>query len=394
LRPGNTLPESLRTRRLVAIGAALLAIPGLAFNLWPMLTGWGHWGTDYNQFYSASRLAGTGHLYDLDALRKIEAERGEEVPTARLPVVIYGHKVLGGLPYPVARSIWLASSLAALLAFAALWPGTRRLPMMLALAWSMPASVVLLYGQDVPFWLMSFAAALLLMERKRPWAAGVAFSLCICKFHLALGIPVMLVAQKRWKTLIGGAVAVAVWIACCFAVEGADWPLKYARISQVPELSPASVRMPNLHGLASWLPWPSAIEIVFAIAIVWLLWSFCRDTTELGMAGAAAAACGLLIGNHAYGGDCTLLIPLCILTLQREGVALWIKGLAIVLLTPLPVLLLISEKSFLGQGLIVAFVVTAILVARTKPIGQPVPVNLVEPSGNLDLTRLVCEGRQ
>ena len=329
----------------------------MAFNIWFAVLNRAGWGVDFNQFYAASRLAGTGHLYDWDALRKIEAEHGLEVPTGRLPVVLYGYKILGGFPYPVARGIWMAASLAALIVFAAAWPGARRTVMLVALAWSMPATLGLLYGQDVPFWLMFFTAGLVLMERNRPWSAGVAFSLCLAKFHLALGIPIMLAAQKRWKTLIAGAVAVAVWMVSCFLIEGSGWPLQYARMSQMAGFSPAPQRMPTLYGLASWLPWPAAAEIAGAVAIVLLLWAACRGSADLGMSGAAAAACGLLLGHHAYAGDCALLIPLAVLTIQRPGMPLWLKVWAVLLLSSAPVLLLVLDKPILGQISLAAFVV-------------------------------------
>jgi len=339
---------------------------GLAFNIWFAALNRTGLGVDFNQFYAASRLAGTGHLYDWNALRKIEAENGLEVPTGRLPVVLYGYKILGSLPYALARDIWMAVSAAALLFFAAAWPGARRLLMLVALAWSMPATLVLLYGQDVPFWLMFFTAGLLLMEKKRPCSAGVAFSLCICKFHLALGIPVMLAAQKRWRTLIAGAIAASAWIASCFLIEGPRWPLQYAKMSQLPAFSPAPQRMPSVYGIASWLPWPAAAEVVGAVAIVLLLWAACRGSTDLGMSGAAAAACGLLLGPHAYASDCALLIPLSVLTIQRQAAPPWLKVWAVLLLSSAPVLLLVLQKPLLGQVSIVAFVVTAMVVGRAN----------------------------
>ena len=338
----------------------------MAFNIWFAVLNRGGWGIDYNQFYAASRLAGTGHLYDWDALRKIEAEHSFQVPTGRLPVVLYGHKILGSLPYAVARSIWMAGSIVALLIFAAAWPGARRVVMLVALAWSMPATLGVLFGQDVPFWLLFFTAGLVLMQRNRPRSAGLAYALCLSKFHLALGIPVMLAAQKRWKTLIAGAVAVAALVGSCFLIEGPGWPLQYARMSQMPGFSPAPERMPTLCGIAFWLPWPAAAELAGAVAIVLLLWAACRGGTDLGTCGAAAAACGLLLGHHAYAGDCALLIPLSVLTIQRPGGPLWPKAWAVLMLSPAPVMLLISQRPFLGQVSVAAFVVTAIVFCRVN----------------------------
>ena len=356
-----------------AVAVAAICALGLAFNIWMAVLNKAGWGLDYNQFYSASRLVGTGHLYDWDALRKIEAENGLEVPTGRLPVVLYGHKILGSLPYAAARFAWMAGGIGALLVFAAFWPGTRRWLMMAALAWSMAAGLVLLFGQDVPFWLMFFTAGLLLMDRKRPWSAGVMFALCICKFHLALGIPVLLVAQKRWRTLIAGTMAGLALIACCFVIEGPEWPLQYLKVSQMPAFSPASERMPNLHGIASWLPWATATQIALAIGIVWLLWVVCRSGTDLGTAGAAAAACGLLLAPHAYAGDITLLIPLSVLTIQRQGVPTWLKVWAVALLSPAAVLMILSQKPLLGQVFVAGFIVTATFFGRVKPLGRMAP---------------------
>jgi len=352
------------------LAVAVLITLGLAFNIWFAALNRTGWGVDFNQFYAASRLAGTGHLYDWEALAKIEREHSPfAVPTGRLPVEIYAFKVFGSLPYGVGRSIWMACSIAALVVFAAVWPGTRRLIMVAALLWSLPAALGLLFGQDVAFWLMFFAAGLLLLERNRAYSAGVVFALCICKFHLALGIPILLAAQKRWSAMIAGGFAGLALIASGFVIEGPQWLDQYLKTLRTPAFSPAYYRMPTLYGIARWLPHPAAIEIVCAVAVAALLWTLCRGTSDLGMAGAAAAGCGLILGHHAYAGDCALLIPLAVLTIQRQGVPPWLKVWAVLLLSSAPVLLLVSPISWLGQMLIVAFVVTAMVAGRAKTCG-------------------------
>src|SRR5471030_13033 len=350
--------------------AVLVCVFGAALNIWLAVQNRTAWGVDFNQFYSASHLAGTGHLYDWDALRKLEMENGPDVPTGRLPVELFGIKIIGWLPYSIAHGLWFAGSLAAMVLFCLTWPGAGRLPMVVALACSTPTALLLVLGQDTPFWLMFFAAGLLLMESGRPRTAGVAFALCICKFHLAVGLPVMLAAQRRWRTLLAGAAAFSLLLAACFLIEGADWPFRYLENSQLARFSPAAERMPNLNGLVSRLPWPPIAEVVLCIAIVLLLWIACRDTADLGFAGALAAACGLLLGRHAYAQDLALLLPLSVILLQRQSAPPWLRAWAILMISPGPTLLLVSNYPLLGQILIVAFVICALIQKRGTPIAD------------------------
>jgi len=345
----------------VLLATALVCAAGLAVNLWMAVNNSGGFGVDFNQFYSASRLAGTGRLYDWDALRKLELAHGPPVRMGRLPVVAYGVKLIGWMPYPAAHAVWLAASVAALLVFALAWPGLNRPLAAVALCWSMPAALLLVLGQDLPFWLMFAAVGLLWLSRGRPRAAGAAFALCICKYHLAAGFPILLAAQKRWKALAAATAAGAVLVGACFWIEGPAWLARYRDVLTQPLFSPAAPRMANLRGIAWWLPWPGAVEIVLAISVACLFWWFCRRTPHLGLAGAGAAAAGMLLGRHGQAGDFALLIPLLLFTVQRPGIPAWLKVWAVLLLTPVPTLLVVTNKPFLGQVPIVAFVVAALL---------------------------------
>ncbi len=370
LAQGFTLDEALcRKNPAAAIAVGIFCALGLALNVWFGVLNSKGFGLDYKQFYAASHLAGTGHVYDPDALLKAGATGGM---SSRLPVVLYGHKLFSGLPRGVARAMWTACTIVAMLAFAAFWPGTWRWLMWTAVAWSTPAALAILYGQDSSLWLMFAAIGLFLMERKRPWSAGVAFSLCICKFHLAVGIPILLVAQKRWKTLIAGAIATAVLLACCFSIEGPQWPIAYWRMSRMEGFDQAVGRMPNFHGIASWLPWAAPIQIALTAALVLILWLRLRATNDLGAAGAVVAAGGLVLSPHAYAYDLVLLIPLTVVTIQRPTVPRWLKRWAFAMLSPLPMLLLLTSKPWLGQVSIAAFVVTAIVAGRADPLSPAV----------------------
>jgi hypothetical protein len=210
---------------------------------------------------------------------------------------------------------------------------------------------------------MFLAIGLLFLKHGRPRLAGLAFALCICKFHLALGIPIFLISQKRWETLFSGAAAIGAMLAACFLIEGPAWPWRYLAAVSDPQFSPAHERMPNLHGLSVWLPQAGIFELAGAVALVALLWLLCRRNADLGMTGAAVAAAGLLLGRHGYANDCALLIPIAVLTIQRKEASVRLKAWAAVLLSPAPTLLLASSKPYLGQLLIVVFVIYAIQAA-------------------------------
>ena len=353
---------------------AAICLPGVVWNLGLAISCAAGGGIDFNEFYSASRLAGTGHLYDWDALRRLEKDHGPPIPCGRLPVVSFAMKPLTLLDYLPARFLWLAVSTAALVGFAWLWPGVNRKLMMAALAWSIPAGYLLVLGQDTPVWLLSFAAGLLLLQRGKPRLAGVAFALCISKYHLGLAIPVFLVAQKRWQTLASGAAAVAALLAACFPIEGLAWPLRYWEVVRRPIFSVADGRMPNLRGVAYWLPASGALETAAAAGLLFLLWRICRGTGEIGVAGAATAACGLLLGHHAYANDCALLIPLAVVMASKPG-PVWMRAWAVLLLTPVVTWLLISAHPAWGQALAVGFVFAALLAEarRASPAGAIAP---------------------
>jgi hypothetical protein len=355
------IPRLTAARGRTVLVAALACAAGLAVNLWLVAMNGKGFGADFNEFYCASRLAGTGHLYDWDALRQLEAEHGPPIRMGRLPVVAFGWKPIGWMPYPTARGVWLAGSVVSILLFALAWPGLSRLGAAVALCWSAPTALLLLVGQDTPFWLLFASTGLLLLSRGRPRLAGVAFALCISKYHLAVAFPILLVAHKRWGALASAAATGAVLLGASFPIEGPGWPLRYWKALTDPHFSPAPARMANLRGIAWWLPWPGAVEAVLAIAVAYLLWTFFRRTPHLGLAGAGAAAGGLLLARHGYNYDFVLLIPLLVLTVQRPGIPAWLKGWAFLLLSPVATLLVVSNKPFLAQIAIVGFVIAALL---------------------------------
>ena len=362
-------------KRLVAIVAlVLLCIPGILLNL-SMALPKANNAIDFTQFYAASRLAGTGHLYNWDELRALEAQyQGPPIPSGRLPVVAYAMRAISWLPFSAARVVWLAFCTAAMLVLALAWPGADRRVMLAALAWSIPVGILLVLGQDTPAWLLFFTAGVVLLEKDKPGLAGVSFALCLCKYHLAIGVPVWLVAQRRWKALGAAAAGVAVLMGACFLIEGPGWPRPYLAVIRNPIFSVADSRMPNLRGVAYWLPDSPLVELALAAVVVVLLWLACRRHLAAGWAGAMTAAAGLVLGHHAYANDCALLIPLAVVAMGRP-VPGWLKFWGVVLLTPVLTLLLVSHAPYVGQWAVVGYVIAMLAyasAANSSRLSRPV----------------------
>jgi hypothetical protein len=300
-------------------------------------------GADFNQFYAAGKLAGSGHLYDWDRIQAIEQLNGVAIPFGRFPVYAVLFKPLAWLPFAYARASWLAINLAALLAFAALWPVTRRDRLWMSLCWSCPAALLLSTGQDTGLFLALIALGIRLLQAGRQFAAGLVLSLCAAKIHLALGIPVFLLANRQWTALAGGALGGLVQLAVSFAAEGAGWPTKLLRLASISEFSPAVPKMPNLFGLTHWLPGAGIIEASLAIAVLAAVWLVSRRST-LAAGATSAVIGGLLVGHHAYVYDAVLLLPALALAWEvrlPDSLRYWI----LLLSTPLPYLALMQDHT-------------------------------------------------
>ena len=284
LMPMN-LRRTLAAARVPVIGLAFVVGLYMNIRLWFDL---GHGGVDFNQFYAASKLAGTGRLYDWDSLSALEAERGPPcLPAGSCRCVRpeTTHMVaicVGAIDLRIA-------SVAALLGVCFIWPGLKRSLILLSFAWSASATYTIALEQDTVFWMLFFATGMALLERGRTALAGMMFALCICKYHLAFPLLVLLIVQRRWNTLIAGALTTAALLAACFAIEGPGWPHAYLRFAARPDFSPGARDMPNLNGLTSWLSGAPSPEISVAVVCILLLWFVSRRASPV-FAGAATMA--------------------------------------------------------------------------------------------------------
>ncbi|MFB3826875.1 MAG: glycosyltransferase 87 family protein [Bryobacteraceae bacterium] len=335
---------SLRPRRRWWLApAAAAGLAALALGWLPTFGKIYRGSNDFLAFYAGARLVGTPDLYDAEAAREIQASAsgmtGNALRFIRLPFFAAGLWPLGTLPYPYAYWIFQGLSLAALAAFLLLWPGDRAAAAVLC-CWSVPLSMNLASGQDVTFLLLWLALALR-FHGKHPAAAGALLALCAAKFHLFFGLPLLLLAQRRWRMTAGFAAAGAALAAVSFAVSGPHWPAQFLAAVTAPSINPGVKAMPNLNGLLAGAPAAPALEIALAALTLGLVWRAARRR-EFGLAMAAALAGGILVSHHAYPTDCALLIPAGLLVLDHARQA-WLKWLLVVLLAPFAYFFLLAQ---------------------------------------------------
>ncbi len=374
--------------KLTLIG---LALAGLVVNGTLALLNRGSWNADFNQYYAAGKLVGTGRLYDWNSLRALELEHAARTVTfTRIPAFALAFRPLTWLPWTAARAIWFGFGIAALAGFVWLWPGIKRGWACVVVLWSMPVAFCLATGQDSVLFLFFFALGLRLLVDGRDWWAGFAFSLCIVKPHLALLVPVLLIAQMRWKAIVSGAAGVMASIGACFlSGEGNDWPRRLLTLTsridghplvsgiQAANFPPAEApeRMPNLRGLLWFFGGGIAVEIAVGLTVVVAVWFISRKR-RLPVSGTIALAGGLLLSHHAYIYDALLLLPALILPFLMPAPEL-LRKCAAVLATPMAYVLTLANGSIwpvmIGQMAISGYVLVLIAVTLSQNMPERSP---------------------
>jgi hypothetical protein len=201
----------------------LLVFPLLCLAFY--LAVWVHWllttynprgdyplGQDFSYCWTAATLALQGEpgaVYDYPRLAALErAHFGVNalLPWLYPPTYLLLLLPFGLLPYNAALALWLGATLSGYLFL------IRRLaphPRTIWLALAFPGIFMnLFYGQNGFLSGIFLGGGLLLLDRS-PWAAGLLLALLTYKPHLAVLVPVALVAGRRWRVLL----AMSAWTA-------------------------------------------------------------------------------------------------------------------------------------------------------------------------------------
>lgn len=294
---------------------------------------------DFLALYAGGQLAGTSGLYDSNRVREVQlhaiGEWGPSLRFSRLPYYALLLKPLMLLPYRISYLIWEVLSVLALLGFALLWPSEDQRTKWLVCCWSLPAFVALLGGQDVSFLLLWIALSIRAHQKDKPATAGALLALCASKYHLMILVPVVIVAQRRWRIAAGAAAMGGALLAISFAVAGPAWPLQYYAVLTDPNIHVGIISMPNIHALVASTPSARFLEVFASTAIVVVVFSASRRHSSFEWALAIALAAGLLVSFHSYLMDCAILLPALILILQAR-LSEPTRLLALLLATPFP----------------------------------------------------------
>ena len=333
-------PKEGRVFFPVAIGAGCI---------WLALLGWGQRErflagvNDFAQLYAGATLVGTPELYSPEANKRVHREVigvvVDSVYYSRPPFYAFLLKPLAALPYRAAYWVFQSVSFLCLAWF--LWAFARgRVEVALFACLYPPLIIVLLNCQDAGIALALAGAGYLLLERDKPFAAGLVWSMCSIKPHLFVFLPVVLIVHRKWRALAGGVAGGCLLVALSFAAQGRNWISEYLTLLRDPQIHPRPDYMPNFQALRvaidphlseSWLV--PAILLAGALALI-AIWG----AGHWALAFALALPASLLVSYHAYVQD-TVLLLLTLALFLRHGAAPPMVRFAALAVTPIPPLM-------------------------------------------------------
>ena len=392
--------DAARARGYLVILAVLSAVvvAGYLYLSSPLLDPRGKaLGTDFASFWTASQLAlAGGSPWNVEAHQAAQAAMfGEGAGYAAFfypPPYLLVCLPMALLPYAASLAAWLAATGAAFFAMARRWlgPDAGWLPVA-----AFPAVLVNAgHGQNAFLTAALFGAGAL-AGQKRPWLSGVLFGCLIIKPHLAVLVPLFMIATSDWRGFIAaGATALGLCL-LSWAVLGPEaWEgfletsalarqtlendlVGYAKMQSAY----AGARLLGAPGAAAWAL--QGVALALAATAVWA-----TRKADARARGAVLATATLLATPFLLDYDLLLLaVPLAWLFREATlgGWRDWEKA-ALLAGFALP---LVSRPLALAVGLPLApLVVLALLacVARRARVPRPVEAPLSDPAA-LSLAR-------
>ncbi len=328
------------TRERMSVFAGLFALASLASLLWLAAGAHGTLdslgrplGTDFSNVWTAGWMADHGraaqawnwnahfavqralhHKADVDVF-------GWHYPPPFLLVA----SLLARMPYVPALIVWQAVTLAP---FAwAMWRLAPRRETLLLLAAAPVTLICLTHGHNGFLTALLLALGLSLLER-RPWIAGLLLGALVYKPQFALILPVLLLATRNWRAILGAAMSSLALVAMTLALWG--WPVWQAFLDSLPLTRHLVIEQ----GATGWFKivspfaaarmWDAGVPLAYAVqlamtlaAIAAVAWSSLNLPAER----RNALVCGAVLASTPYvlDYDLVMLLPaLAWLWIDRE----------------------------------------------------------------------------
>jgi hypothetical protein len=337
IKPGDENPDSsvrekpLRMPPLFLFLTVLGAIPvALLFGRdWLELQGMnmtsGHvWGRDFVNVWTGGRLVLEGRSDMVYALREYGAYQRELVGAVQPhfysypPTNLFLAAPFGLLPYLAAFALWVVGTLALFLWAAR--PYVREVPNYPTLfAAITPAALINIWAGHYGFLIGALWLACFSRIERQPGRAGLFAALLTIKPHLGLLLPPLLIARRKWRTIVVATVVTVAMFLVSVAVFGLDLWIEYAtktsrfqaslldnKRSFFLALMPgtfASIRYSMQSGeLVAWIP-----HICVALVAAFMVWRAERNGAAFTDLAFISATATFLILPYAFNYDMTVV---------------------------------------------------------------------------------------
>ncbi|MGC2780419.1 MAG: glycosyltransferase family 87 protein [Bradyrhizobium sp.] len=340
-------------------------------------------GTDFSNVYAAGVLTLQGKSADAydpplqHAMEKAVFD-GRDVPFFgwHYPPFFFAIAAITAmLPYAGGLALWVVSSL---LAYLAVMRAILPRPETLLVAAAFPAVFVNIgHGQNAFFTAGLLGGALLLMERSRPWVAGILIGLLAYKPQFGVLIPVALVAGGRWPTIAAAAATVAALVAISFAALGSEvWHAFFQSMTftQTVVLEQGGTGWEKIQSAFSaarhWgvdVRTAYAVQTMLAVSLAASLAWLWQSDTSFDLKASALASASLLATPYVLDYDLVVL-AVAIIFFVRHGLAHGFRDYELSLLAAAWIVPLLSRSvaglTTLPLGLIVLMALFALTLRR------------------------------
>jgi hypothetical protein len=338
-------------------------------------------GRDFVNYWTAGHLVAEGHIADIfDPARFLDAEHRLFDPVLPFhfwsypPPALFLVAPLGVLPYIPALLVWSLFGVAVLIPVAKRLFADPKERLLLVFAPAVAINVGL--GQNG-----AITAALLMggpaLWRRKPAWAGALFGLLAFKPQIGILLPIAVIAERRWKTLLWAAgVAVAV-VAVSIPIFGLSaWrgflgpTLTEQSLMLSQGTGPFQWMMPSTFMAARLIGWPTVMALTLqgpvSLFAAWTVWMTYRRGVDDEIKAAVLMTATFVATPQCFNYD---LIPCAaaalVLWRRDQGVG---KGLAL-LVWGLPILM-ISLQAVASLGLPAPVVALLVLASPLSLIGQ------------------------